>query len=281
RRQHPRRVSGIDLRRLFGERRHRGPAEDQRDDRRRRAEPRSPGAAVLRLENRHAFPLCSWQVSGQAPRATHGADEARQNEACRKLGDRGGAYLLGTASFLCSVNRGSVPASRRRAFCRWRSRTTTAVAPAAAIAARDAPVAAARSGVAQAATIDASETQRQAAKTTPKTSTAQPVAAGTRTASAPSAVATPLPPANRSVTGKTWPATAATAAAAGAASPGTSATATGTAPFAASASSVSAPRRPPAVRATLLAPMFPLPLRRTSTPARRARRRPNGIEPQT
>src|SRR5690349_3511908 len=70
--------------------------------------------------------------------------------------------------------------------------------------------AATTAGAHTAATIDPSETYRVAATTATKAAAAHATATGARTASTPTAVATPLPPAKCRATGKTWPRKAAT-----------------------------------------------------------------------
>src|SRR6267154_3277513 len=107
-------------------------------------------------------------------------------------------------------------------------------------------------------------------------------ARGARASVTPRPVATPLPPRKRSQTGKQWPTTAATPQAAPRddESADFEAKKAGKKPFRASSSSVETAAVRPAARATLVAPMFPDPIARTSRPeASFAMKRPNGIEP--
>src|ERR1043166_8868073 len=100
---------------------------------------------------------------------------------------------------------------------------------------------------------------------------------------APSPVATPLPPLNRKKTEKQCPAMAAKAAVpitAGLLWLSREAIATDAQPFPASRISVAAPATYPADRRTLVAPVFPLPVKRISLPRlQRYIKNPKGIEP--
>ena len=104
----------------------------------------------------------------------------------------------------------------------------------------------------------------------------------------PSEVATPLPPLNRSQIGKLWPRMHAVAAAVAvhAGSPLNRiaihrATSTEATPFNTSRTNTGSPYRQPQTRHTFVAPMFPLPCCRMSSPFIRDTRRPNGTEPST
>src|SRR6266481_3221712 len=128
-----------------------------------------------------------------------------------------------------------------------------------------------RAPASAAADTDASETYRQKRATITKTATAAATPPQEIIRKTPSAVATPLPPENFSHTGKTWPKIAASPAyIMNRMLPSEKCPASQTAknPFAASRTSVATPMDKPAVRATLAAPMFPLPIARTSPPLR-------------
>ena len=105
--------------------------------------------------------------------------------------------------------------------------------------------------------------------------------AGVRTRNTPNAVATPLPPRNRRNGEKQWPRMAAppVASATRGSSAPRRARAVGSAPLAASSTSTIRPGATPSTRATLVAPMLPLPRDRMSTPRARATTTPNGIAP--
>ncbi len=109
-------------------------------------------------------------------------------------------------------------------------------------------------------------------------------ASGHRARNTPRAVATPLPPLNLSHTGKQCPSSTARAAIIiqVALSPvKRPASLTAAIPFAVSNTSVRTPASGPTTRATLVAPMFPLPDLRTSPPPNSfVRSSPKGIEPR-
>ena len=137
------------------------------------------------------------------------------------------------------------------------------------------------SGVSAVATNEARETIRLRAKVARKKSSASRIACGARPRNTPRPVATPLPPENPRKGEKRCPSSAATAVQTSAVSPRfrkRTAT-TGTQPLATSPSKVSRPAFVPALRATLVAPILPLPAWRIATPRRRAMSTPVGIEP--
>ncbi len=109
-------------------------------------------------------------------------------------------------------------------------------------------------------------------------------ASGHKPRNTPSAVATPLPPLNLSHAGKQCPRSTAKAATIihAALSPvKRPASQTAAVPFAVSSTRVRTPASGPTTRATLVAPMFPLPALRTSPPPNSlARSSPKGIEPR-
>ena len=124
------------------------------------------------------------------------------------------------------------------------------------------------SGKKAAAVTDARDTNRNAASIITNTAIASKTAFGVSRKKEPRPVATPLPPRKRSQIGNMWPLTAASAATnATVRLPGQSAIAIPTAasPFTTSRTSVRTPSFGD-VRATFVAPIFPLPVVRTSAP---------------
>ena len=178
-------------------------------------------------------------------------------------------------------NHGSVPAARRPGLSRWRRRTISVIPPVAATIGHGLPSAQITAGAGREAPIEANETIRETPKISTKAVATHKAAPGQSPSRTPNPVATPLPPRKRRNTGKTFPATAANAAAPDThgAAPSDRARTTGSSPLARSPASVRTPRRLPAVRATLVAPMFPFPSARTSTPEVLTSSRPVGIEP--
>ena len=127
--------------------------------------------------------------------------------------------------------------------------------------------------------IEASDARPVVRDTTTHTTARAATTAGWSTAITPAPVATPLPPRNRRVTGKTWPTIAAapsaypaTRGSAGPPShpPAHSPASVAIAPFAASSTKTSAPLRHPSALVTLDAPGFPEPIAVMSTPEARA-----------
>src|ERR1700690_3680788 len=117
-------------------------------------------------------------------------------------------------------------------------------------------------GIAADAEIEPSETKRQYATTSRKSITAPKNAGGHRAPKTPAAVATPLPPRNPSQIGKQWPIRAHKPAIiihVELWSERRAGRRTANEPFAASSNSVRIPASGPATRATLVAPMLPLP----------------------
>src|ERR1700732_4175721 len=131
-----------------------------------------------------------------------------------------------------------------------------------------------------------------------KIASATKMALGNKTQNTPSAVATPLPPLKRSQTGNTWPITAKSAAqdikrkvkTQGNATKlpqrlylepaRRAANQTAKAPLMASSANVAIPSPFAPERATLVAPMLPLPVWRISSPRKtRTSTYPKGIEP--
>ena len=178
--------------------------------------------------------------------------------------------------------RGSVPLSSRRMLSRWVASSATAVITAATRVGFGALRTAAKIGSPAAAASDARETIRQRHAAAAKMASDPRSTGGASAANAPAAVATPFPPRNFANGEKMCPeiAARATAACTAGARPNRRATMTGKAPFAASSRSVTTPSRMPTARATLVAPMLPLPAARTSTPAQRPSHRPLGIDPR-
>ena len=96
----------------------------------------------------------------------------------------------------------------------------------------------------------------------------------------PRNVATPLPPLKRSQTGKRWPNTAPSPAMASLPGRRWRARSTATVPFAPSHKSVAAAAHFLPVRSTLVAPILPEPILRTSpAPDTKVKNRPKGMEP--
>src|SRR5712691_1429881 len=140
------------------------------------------------------------------------------------------------------------------------------------------------SGMAAAAATEPRETYRQQATQRRKSSSALTAANGHRARNTPRAVATPLPPLNLSQTGKQCPSSTTKAAMViqvALSLVTRPASQTAAAPFAVSKISVRIPASGPTTRATLVAPMFPLPALRTSPPPKDfASSTPNGIDPK-
>src|SRR5437899_6432459 len=137
--------------------------------------------------------------------------------------------------------------------------------------------------MAAAAANDPSETYRQNQTTNAKRINAATIASAHSAPNLPAAVATPLPPRNLNQTGKQCPSNAKNPAMTMApASPWITRPASDTAshPLPASNAKVSTPGNGPATRTTFVAPIFPLPVLRTSAPPKSlASISPNGIDP--